>query len=168
MYGSYAKKVYNSIQAEAGLQTAIALEATAGAKLTVFMEEPFLVTRFGFRPTVLFDYDTQTAEGILTLYRYPEAAGTNKVALATIPLKDGAAAEEVYYVDVANPIVVARKMGRAEINAGEYVVIEITTQAAGGGYIAGDFQPFFAGHHKAEVALNQSKMHDYNVYNTVS
>ena len=168
MYGSYEKKVFDSSVGDAALATAIALEAAAGAILTKTMNEPFVVTRFGFRPTVAFNYDTQTAEGVLKIYRYPVAAGTGKVALASIPLKNAAEVNGVYYVDVPNPPVAARKMGRAEINAGELVVIEIATQAAGGAAIAGDFQPFFCGHPKAEVCANQAKMHDYNEYNTVT
>lgn len=167
MYGSYEKTVYDAAVGDASLATAIALEATTGAKLTKTMNEPFVVTRFGFRPTVAFAYDTQTTEGVLTLYRYPVAGGAGKVALATIPLQDAAVVNGVYYVNVQNPIVAARKMGRAEINAGEQVVIEVSTQAAGGGYIAGDFQPFFCGHHKAEVADNQSLMTDLSAYDTV-
>lgn len=168
MYGSYDKTVFDAAVGDASLATAIALEASAAAILTKTMNEPFVVTRFGYRPTVAFNYDTQTTEGVLTLYRYPVAAGTNKVALATIPLKDGAAINDVHYVDVANPVVAARGKGRAEIDAGELVVIEITTQAAGGTEV-GDFQPFFCGHHKAETALNQaSSVVDCNDDNTVT
>jgi len=167
-YGSYQKEVYDAAIGDAALAAAIELEAATGAKLTKTMNEPFVVTRLGFRPTVAFDYDTQTVEGVLTAYRYPVAGGAGKVALASIPLYDAALVNNVYYVDVANPPVAARCMGRAEINAGEQVVLEITTQAAGGGYIAGDFQPFFCGHHKAEVADNQSMMHDCNADNAVS
>jgi hypothetical protein len=168
MYGSYAKTVFDAAVGDASLATAIELEATTGAKLTKTMNEPFVVTRFGFRPTVAFDYDTQTAEGVLTLYRYPVAGGAGKVALATIPLQDDAVANGVYYVDVSNPIVAARKMGRAEINAGEQVVIEVSTRATGGGYIAGDYQPFFAGHHKAEVAGNQTLMTNLSDEDTIA
>lgn len=159
-YGSYEKTVFDAAVGDASLAAAIALEAAAAAILTKTMNEPFVATRFGYRPTVAFNYDTQTAEGVLTLYRYPVAGGSGKVALATIALKDAALVDNVYYVDVPNPIDATRKMGKAEINAGEAVVIEITTQAAGGGSIAGDFQPYFCGHPKAEVAANQSKMHN--------
>jgi hypothetical protein len=159
MYGHYQKTVFDSAVGDPALATAIALEAAPGAILSKTMNEPFVVTRFGYRPTVAFNYDTLVTEGVLTLYRYPVAGGTGKVALATIALKDAAPVDNVYYVDVPNPIDPTRKMGKAEINAGEAVVIEITTQAAGGTEV-GDFQPFFCGHPKAEVAANQSKMHN--------
>lgn len=158
-YGSYEKTVFDAAVGDASLAAAIALEAAAAAILTKTMNEPFVVTRFGYRPTVAFNYDTLVTEGVLTLYRYPVAAGTGKVALATIALKDAALVDNVYYVDVPNPIDATRKKGKAEIDAGELVVIEITTQANGGTEV-GDFQPFFCGHPKAETAANQSKMHN--------
>lgn len=158
-YGHYKKTVFDAAVGDAALAAAIALEAAAGAILAKTMNEPHVVTRFGYRPTVAFNYDTQVTEGVLTIYRYPVAGGSGKVALATIPLKDAALVDNVYYVDVPNPLDPARKMGKAEINAGEAVVIEISTQAAGGTE-AGDFQPFFCAHPKAEVAANQSKMHN--------
>jgi hypothetical protein len=158
-YGFYKKTVFDAAVGDASLAAAIALEAAPGAILTKTMNEPFVVTRFGYRPTVAFDYNVQTTEGVLTIYRYPVAAGTGKVALSSIPLKDAALVDNVYYVDVPNPLDPVRKMGKAEINAGEKVVIEITTQAAGGTEV-GDFQPFFCGYPKAEVAANQSMMHN--------
>jgi hypothetical protein len=169
-YGSYEKNVVDAAVGDASLATAIALEAATGAKLTKTFHEPVTVTRFGYRPTVEFDYDTQTKEGVLTIYRYPVADGTGKVALATIPLRDGALVDNVYYVDVPNPavadvkdangVITAPGHNKADIGAGEAVVIEVTTQAAGGGSIAGDFQPYFCFHPRAEVAANQSKMHN--------
>jgi hypothetical protein len=166
-YGSYDKSVFDAAAGDDALAAAIALEAGAGAILTKTMNEPFVVTRFGYRPTVAFNYDTLTTQGVLTIYRYPVAAGTNKVALASIPLKDAAVVNGVYYVDVPNPPVAARRKGRAEIDAGELVVIEISTQAVGGTEV-GDFQPFFCGHPKAEVAANQSLMHNLNAENAVT
>ena len=167
-YGSYEKNVIDSAVVDAAQAAAIALEAAAAAILTHTVYEPITVSRFGFRPTVAFDYDTQTAEGVLTIYRYPVAGGAGKVALASIPLEDLALVNNVYYVDVANPAVAARGKGRADIDAGEQVAIEITTQGAGGGAIAGDFQPFYCYHHRAEVEDNQTTMHDRNADNAVT
>ena len=167
-YGTYDKYVIDSAVVDAAQAAAIALEAAAAAILTHTVYEPITVTRFGFRPTVAFDYDTQTAEGVLTLYRYPVAGGAGKVALATIPLADLALVNDVYYVDVVNPPVAARGKGRADIDAGEQVVVEITTQGAGGGAIAGDFQPFYCFNPRAEVEDNQSDMHDCNADNTIT
>ncbi len=159
-YGSYEKNVIDAAVGDASLATALALEAGAAAILTKTFFEPVSVSRFGFRPTVAFDYDTQTVEGVLTIYRYPVAGGAGKVALATIPLEDLALVDNVYYVDVPNPPVVSTRKGKADIDSGEAVVIEISTAATGGGGIAGDFQPFFCFHPRAEVEDNQSKMHD--------
>jgi hypothetical protein len=159
-YGSYEKNVIDAAVGDVSLAAALALEAAAAAILTKTFFEPVSVTRFGFRPTVAFDYNVQTVEGVLTIYRYPVTGGANKVALATIALENLALVDNVYYVDIPNPPVAARRKGKADIDAGEAVVIEITTQAAGGGGIAGDFQPFFCVHHRAEVEDNQSKMHD--------
>ena len=166
-YGTYDKsrRLLNTIFP--GTTGDLALEAAAAAILDDLQVEPITVTRFGFIPTVAFDYDTQTAEGVLTLYRYPVAGGAGKVALATIPLEDLALIDNVYYVDVDNPPVAARGKGRADIDAGERVVIEITTAATGGGAIAGDFHPFFDFHPRAEVEDNQTTMHDRNADNTI-
>jgi hypothetical protein len=161
--------VFDPAVGDASLAAALALEAAAAAILTKTVFEPISVTRFGFRPTVAFDYDTQTVEGVLSLYRYPVAGGAGKVLLASIALEDLAQVDNVYYVDVPNPPVPATMVGgvvtvpprnKADIDAGEAVVVEITTQAAGGGNIAGDFQPFFCYHPRAEVEANQSKMHN--------
>lgn len=50
--------------------TAIVLEAGAGVILTRNMIVPGSVLYWGYRPTVTFNYDTLTAQGILTLWRY--------------------------------------------------------------------------------------------------
>lgn len=167
-YGSYEKNVIDAAVGDASLAAALALEAAAAAILTKTFFEPVSISRFGFRPTAAFDYDTQTVEGVLTIYRYPVAGGAGKVALASIPLEDLALVNNVYYVDVANPPVAARGKGRADIDAGEQVVIEISTAATGGAGIAGDFQPFFCFHPRAEVEDNQSMMHDRNADNAVT
>lgn len=152
-YGTYDKQVKHSGLVDQGMAAAIALEAAAGVILRDTQYEPITVTRFGYVPTVAFNYDTLVTEGVLTLYKYPVAAGTGKVALATIPLKDAALVDNIYYVDLDNAL------GKADIKAGEQVVIEITTQAVGGTEV-GDFQPFFCFNPRAEVAANQSKMHN--------
>lgn len=168
-YGAYDKYVFDSAVVDGALATAIELEAVAGAIFTKTVNEPITLTRFGFRPTVAFDYDTLATLGVLTLYRYPVAAGTGKVALATINLEDAALVNNVYYVDVASPavpptkvdgVITVRGRNKADINAGELVVIEITTAATGGASIAGDFQPYVCFHPRAEVEDNQSLMHN--------
>lgn len=152
-YGTYDRHVVDNAVCDAQRATAIVLEASTGAILTKTVLEPITVSRFGFVPTVAFDYDTLVTEGVLTLYRYPAGVSGSKVALATIALEDDAAVGDIYFVDVDN------KLGYADFNAGDQVVIEITTQAAGGTEV-GDFQPFFTFNPRAEVTANQAKMHN--------
>jgi|WetSurMetagenome_2_1015567.scaffolds.fasta_scaffold250420_2 hypothetical protein len=156
-YGSYEKMVTDPGAVVAN-PTAIVLEAATGA---VFVSrplmEPIAVSRFGYAVTVAFDYDTQTVEGELTLYRYPLGNASDKVALQTIPLQDALAAGMVAYADVPNPPVAADLKGKADFNAGDVVAIWITTQAAGGTEL-GDFQPYFCWHPRAEVDANQPLM----------
>jgi hypothetical protein len=167
MYGFYHKFCKFLSNLFPGTGDDLALTQAAAVILNDLTPEPITVTRFGFVPTVVFAYGTNPTEGVLTLYRYPVAGGTNKVALATIPLKDLAAVDNVYYVDVVNPPVVARGKGRAEIDAGERVVIEVTTQAAGGTG-TGNFQPFYTFHPRDDVQAAQPKMHNYVAYNTIT
>ncbi len=165
MYGTYKREVVDSANDDHGMAAAIALEAAVGAILTKTAREPMCVTRFGFCPTVTFDYDTQTAKGVLTLYKYPGGDSGSKVALATINLEDGDLAGVEYVVDVDNLVVAAeapysglQPKGKADLDPMDQVAIEITTQAAGGGGIAGDFQPFFCWHNRAESEENTAKV----------
>ena len=158
-YGTYDKLVTDPGCVVAN-PTAIELEAAAGAILVSRpLMEPITVTRFGYAVTVAFDYDTQTTEGVLTLYRYPLGNASNKVALATIPLQDALAAGRVAFCDVDNPPVAADLKGKADFNAGDIVAIWISTQSVGGTEL-GDFQPYYCWHPRAEVSENQSLMID--------
>jgi hypothetical protein len=162
-------KVINSAVDDTAMATAVALEATTGAKLTKTMENPGVARAFGFRPTVAFDYDTQTTEGILTLYKYPAGDSASKVALGTIALEDAAEAKKYYFVNIPaqgrGPEVVTgtRYPARdpiAYFEAGDQLVVEITTQAAGGGYIAGDFQPVVWYNNRGESVDEQAQLVD--------
>lgn len=231
MYGEELHVINNAI-GDAQLATAVVLEAT-GVILEKHMELPGVALYFGFRPTVTFDYDTQTDEGILTLYRYTKtiqtavlgnAAGTgyavgdllavtqagasggilrvktlsapgivatveivnaginyraasnlatvamngagddaftvtisDKKAIASIKLIDGAIAGKQYMVKVSQAIgdVSPTPPPPASYKAGEELAIEVTDQAAGGGYIAGDFQPIVIIQNRAENFANQ-------------
>ena len=95
----------------------------------------------------------------------PVKASGAKVALATINLEDGDLAGYEYVVDVDNLVVAAESpysglqpKGKADLDPGDQVAIEITTQAAGGAGIAGDFQPFFCWHNRAESEENTAKL----------
>jgi len=69
-YGTYDKFIGDLSNDDSALATAIILEAAVGAKLTKTVVDPLSVTRFGFRPTVAFNYDTLTTKGVLGLYKY--------------------------------------------------------------------------------------------------
>jgi hypothetical protein len=159
--------LFNSANDDHGMATAIALEAAAGAILTKTFELPFTVTRFGYRVTVAFDYHTLTTTGVLTCYKYPAGNSANKVALGTIDLTDADAAYDIPFVDLDNKPVAAVSpytgvvgYGTCDLQGGDQVVIEITTQSVGDSYILGDFQPWFAGHPRAEEALNTPRLID--------
>jgi hypothetical protein len=158
-YGFYDKSIVIEGDGVVANPTAIVLEAATGVKLASRpLLEPITVTRFGYQAAVAFAYDTQTAEGKLSLYRYPLGNASNKVLLQTILLKDATPIGSVCYADVPNPPVTADAKGNADFNVGDIVAIWVTTAATGGGGIAGDFQPYFCGHPRAEVAANQSLM----------
>jgi hypothetical protein len=156
-YGSYEKLVADAGAVVAN-PTAIALEASTGAiHVSRPLMEPITVTRFGYQATVAFDYDTQTVEGVLSLYRYPLGNASNKVLLQTIILPDDTPIGSVCYADVPNPPVAADKKGKAEFNVGDVVAVWITTQAVGGTEL-GDFQPYYCFHPRAEIEANQPLM----------
>lgn len=166
-YGTYDKNVVDRGLLAGTFATAIVLEASTADILTVPVAEPITVTRFGFRPTVTFAYDTLTAKGVLTCYRYPKANSTDKVSLGTINLENGDAANKVYFVNVDNaptaavtPYKGVARLGKADFEPGDQVVVAISTAATGGANIAGDFQPWFAFHPRAEAVQNQDNTVD--------
>jgi hypothetical protein len=75
MYGEEVISHYSGRIAATAL-TAIALEASTGAILTVDCPMPGTVLYWGYKPTVTFNYDTLQTEGILTLYRYTKRIQT--------------------------------------------------------------------------------------------
>lgn len=165
-YGTYDKHVLKSTDSNAGQETAIALEASTGVKFTFDIVEPITVTRFGIKPTVTFTYDTMTTEAVVKLKKYiTYGSSSGEVVLATITLTDPAVAANqdwlaghVYYVDVDNALNVAC------IDAGEQLVVEVTTQGAGGTEV-GDWLPYIMYNPRAEVAANQSAMHNITADN---
>jgi hypothetical protein len=156
LYGEELHVIDGAI-GDASLATAIALEAAAGAKLTKTMLNPGVAVAFGFRPTVAFDYDTQTEKGVLKLYKYPGGDSGNKVELASINLEDGDLAGTIYKTRVSSRPVyggVAQADPKAFYEPGDQLAVEVTTQAAGGGYIAGDFQPFIVFANRGGIGAN--------------
>ena len=72
-----------------------------------------------------------------------------KLAMSpTLSMTDALPAGKVVKVDVTNPVTneVPVKRGKAIFGMGESLVIEITTQATGGSYPAGAYQPFIHYH----------------------
>ena len=174
-YGAYDKFVFDAAVGDASLATGINVNCTV-LDLTFIktMVEPVTVTRFGFRPTTLFNYGTNPTEGVLSIYRFPtyhngaSTLPTDAVLLATIGLEDAAVVNGVYYVDVPNPVVEATKVAgvitvrgrnKADINAGEQIAVKVST-APVGGTKAGVFQVFVCYHPRAEVADNMALMFD--------
>lgn len=149
-YGAYDKYVANSADADAALATATALEASTGVIMTKTAMMPMQVTAFGFLVSVTFNYDTQTTEGIVTLKKYV-AYGSSSGAktLGHVHLTDAMAAGEVAFVEINS--------SDALVKPGEQIIVEITTQAAGGTEV-GDFHPFVVWHPAAEYYGNCSNM----------
>jgi hypothetical protein len=168
-YGTYDRRVIDSSNDDHGMATAIALEAAAGEILLKTIREPERVARFGFMPTVAFDYHTLTTKGVLTLYKYPGGVAGSKVALATINLEDGDVAGIQYVCDPDNQPVGATapyagldRRGKCDLDPGDQVAVWISTQAVGDTYILGDFQPFLYLFPRAESEGNE----DYLVNRT--
>lgn len=162
LYGEELHVIDGAI-GDAALAAAVALEAAATtAVLTKTMVTPGVAMAFGFRPTVLFNYDTLVTKGVLTLYKYPLANSSNKVALATINLEDGDLAGVVYKVNVSSKPTYANPQldPAAFFQAGDQLVVVITTAATGGGYIAGDFQPIIWFANRGENDANQTFLVD--------
>lgn len=161
LYGEGIKEIDAAI-GDASLATAIALEAAAGEKLAKTMHTPGFVRAFGFRPTVTFNYDTLTAKGVLTLYKYPGGDDSAKVALGTINLENGDVAKKIYFarVDNAPALTVPPSQPPANYEAGDVLAVWVSTQAAGGGGIAGDFQPLIWVSDRGENIPNQGQLVD--------
>ncbi|CAO0823786.1 hypothetical protein DFAR_3900012 [Desulfarculales bacterium] len=154
--------VINRANSDAERATAIALEASTGAILTKTMEVPGMAMAFGFIPTVLFNYDTQTVKGVLKLYKYPLGVEGNKVLLGTINLEDGDLVGKFYKCRISSKVPYTSPIAApgAKYNAGDQLVIVVATAATGGGYIAGDFQPVVLFSNRGEADNNQAMVVD--------
>lgn len=135
----------------AAYATAIAVEAAAanitGAVWDVV--DPIVVVRGMVQVTVAFNYDTQTAEGIVKFFkRVTYGSDTDRVELCAIRLIHGTAAGKYLYAPCNKVIAVT----------GEQIVAAITTAGTGGGSIAGDFQPMFAYYPAGESTPNNTNL----------
>lgn len=160
LYGEELHVLDNAI-GDAQLATAIALEAATGAKFSKTMVVPCTPLYFGFFVTVTFAYDTQTTEGIITLYKYPLGVSGSKISLGTMRLVNGYLQYHSYMIAVSQvpPNVVPTVRAYADCNVGDVLAIEVTTQGAGGQAIAGDYQPFVIIQHRGENDANQTGLH---------
>jgi len=150
-YGTYDKDVHIFQCGTHGIDLVSALEVSTGDLALFDVVEPITVTRFGVLATVTYDYDTQTAEGQVSLdRRVAYGSDTDRVELAIIKQTDGTAAGTVIKKDF-NPV---------DLDVGDQLVLEAKVQAAGGGSIAGDWKAFFCYHKRAEVTANQAEQTD--------
>jgi hypothetical protein len=161
-YGTYDRMVVDSANDDHGMASAILLGSSTGAILTKTLKEPRVAVRFGYWVTTAFNYNTPTAIGVLTLYKYPGGNASNKVALATINLVDGALASIEYFCDVDDKAVAAIAPYEglafkfiADLEPMDQIVVEMTTRATGGSYLTGAFQPFICLWKRAEETQNQ-------------
>ena len=146
--------------------TPIDMDAVAGATAKILtLNFPAAPLYCGFRPTTAFAYDTQTVEGVLALYRYPGGDASAKVLLAEIPLEDAAALHNQYMVKVVNKPPAGTDGGHAKEPVADCVPQDqlawwIKTQATGGGYLAGAFQPVLFIQRRGESIAKQPAWHD--------
>ncbi len=127
--------------------TALELNGTGTAK-TLTLTFPAAPLYFGFRPVeTSFEYDIATQVGVLSLYKYPGGIAAYKVLLASIKLEDQAYIGKMFTVKVSQfPPAAVGVEGHAlapyaDCSVCDQLVIIFDTQATGGGYLEGDFQP---------------------------
>jgi hypothetical protein len=147
MYGEELSAHYAG-RIAATAMTAIALEASTGAILTVDCLIPGVVLYWGYKPTVAFSYATKTAKGILTLYRY-----TKKIQTAVL----GNAGGTGYAVGDLLSVTQAGASGGIlrVLTAPAGVVATVEIVNAGVNYVAGS--------NLATVALNGSGNNAFTV-----
>ena len=135
-YQSSDIKAFHSGMANTGFATAIAVEAAAAAITGGLWDvmHPMEIYRLQLLVTVALNYDTQTAEAVVTFFkRVTYASDTGRVTLGTVRLIDGTAAGVRLY----------RNIQPHKVYPGQQILAAITTAGTGGGSIAGDFLPEF-------------------------
>lgn len=118
----FGEELYSahSGQLAATAMTALALEAGTGAILTAPCPLPGTVLYWGYQPTVTFNYDTQTAEGKLTLYRY-----TKTIQTAVLGNAAGAGYAVGDLLSVTQAGASGGQVRVASVNAGAVVTVEV-------------------------------------------
>lgn len=130
-YGANDRFAMPAILNDAGQPTAIALEAAAGDKFVYTILEPCVVLAFRLLATVAMNYDTLTTAAKVALdRRVTFASDTGRVQLVELTIPQGLAAGKFLY----------KKFAPVKMLPGEQLVVEVTTQGAGGTE-AGDWLP---------------------------
>ena len=127
-----------------------ALEVAAGDLDQPFVVAgaPITITRFGIFVTVAFAYDTQTAEGIVSLdRRVTYGSDTGRVEIETVNLTDTTALGKSIYVDCAT-----------DCDVGDQIMLEAKVAATGGGGIAGDWFGYFCYTPRAQTPANMADL----------
>ncbi len=140
----------------------INMNAAEGAVYTRPINKPILVRAFGYRVTTGFNYNVLSDQGVVGLYRYPGGDSTKKVLLASMNLQDALPVNFVALCKVPNipPDDNPAGVGPALIYIGDELVVEVTDQALGGTYIAGEFQPFIHYHNRGYSEGNEPNLVD--------
>lgn len=136
MYGTYDHNIWlHEANQENAAGVDLALEvATGDTTFTWMIYWPCVVLKFGYLVTVAFDYDTQTVEGVVALdKRVTFGSETGRVEVCRIDLEDGLAIGGRFVRPPSTNYL---------CQPGDQLVVEVITQAAGGGSIAGDWVPF--------------------------
>lgn len=152
MYGTYDSVLWGhagNLDALAGVD--LALEAAAADTTFIWtIYVPCRVKYFGFMATVAFDYNVQSVEGVIALdKRVIPLADTGRVEVCRIDLEDGTALGETRLIEPPDT--------NADLEPGDQLIVEVVTQAAGGGGIAGDWVPVVIFYPRAEVPENIAK-----------
>ncbi|MDI6854401.1 MAG: hypothetical protein QME75_12450 [Deltaproteobacteria bacterium] len=147
-YGTYDKFTLTESLKDAN-QTAIAVDAAPGDKAVFTARQPMTVVGFGLEITTTYA-DMSTAQVVSLDKRPTHNSDTGREELAAITLAVGYADGHVY----------RKKFTAVELDVGQQLVVEQKVQGAGGGSLAGGCIPFILWYPRAEVAANQSSLHD--------
>lgn len=150
-YGTYDRDIHVFQNATSALDDVHILEVAEGDLGLAFdVLEPITITRIGVIATVAYDYDTQTAEGQVSVdRRVAYGSDVGRVELGVIKQLDATPAGTVIKLDI-NPV---------DLDVGDQVILEAKVLAAGGTEV-GDWKGFFCYHHRASTTENQAEQTD--------
>lgn len=135
----FEKFVLTSAVADAALGTAIAVEATTGDKFTWTAPAPMVVKEIGIQATVPMNYDTLSTAAVVAFdKRVTYGSDTGRVELGRVTIPDAMPAGKVIALQIPH----SAGSEDGEFSTGMQLVCEVVVQGAGGGSIAGDWQPY--------------------------